>query len=303
MNLDLMPQDRIHRSAAADQVSANLVPLVDFRQFARDMVRHPVFVVLVLLPLLLTVTGALRHEFVSMPANIAIGLYCLRVTIYVLMVIYFFPKLARMLLSRNVPFFYCYLCFFVLASIFGAVMSAIIIADDSLMEQLTRFARQLAFSTIVNVIFVLAIEHLVRAKLGVDPALVPVWRPHRIAPDVAITPAAPIIDNGVISLNAQNQYVAVRMAGGTKLLRMTMKDAVAQLPAQSGLQVHRSWWIANHLPVGLKREGRNYLVVGPDGETYPVSREKVADVRAILRNPSAANQPVKRITPQANAVR
>jgi hypothetical protein len=82
-----------------------------------------------------------------------------------------------------------------------------------------------------------------------------------------------------LCLQMEDNYVRVHTEGGSRLVLMTLSDAIART-AKPGLQVHRSWWVAKDAVEGAVADGRNVRVRLKGGLEAPVARAKVADARA-----------------------
>ena len=94
----------------------------------------------------------------------------------------------------------------------------------------------------------------------------------------------------VIALAAEEHYVRVFTAGRSELVYGRFRDVVAQMPDSAGLQVHRSWWVADAGVVAARRGERRYTLVLSDGTEVPVSDRFTRQVRergllARSRNP------------------
>lgn len=77
----------------------------------------------------------------------------------------------------------------------------------------------------------------------------------------------------IIALQSEDHYVRVHSAGGSELVLMRLRDAIAEMDHVEGEQVHRSWWIARDGVAGLVRAGRTWSVRLTNGELAPVARE------------------------------
>jgi hypothetical protein len=77
----------------------------------------------------------------------------------------------------------------------------------------------------------------------------------------------------IIALQAEDHYLRVHMAGGgSTLILMRLSDAIAELPADTGTQTHRSWWVAKDAVEAVaKADGRATLQLA-GGIEAPVSR-------------------------------
>jgi len=74
------------------------------------------------------------------------------------------------------------------------------------------------------------------------------------------------------AISSEDHYLRVHTSLGEELILMRLADAVRELDAADGLQVHRSWWVAKTGVTDEKRvDGRSLLVL-PNGTEVPVSR-------------------------------
>jgi DNA-binding LytR/AlgR family response regulator len=56
------------------------------------------------------------------------------------------------------------------------------------------------------------------------------------------------------------------------LILLRLSDAIAELEGIEGAQIHRSWWVARHAVVGMKKAGHGITLVLKGGVEAPVSR-------------------------------
>ena len=77
----------------------------------------------------------------------------------------------------------------------------------------------------------------------------------------------------------EDHYLKVLAADHNAMLLMSLSDAIALMPADSGLQVHRSWWVARHAVLRARRDGRNLTLVLRGDRIVPVSRANHAVIR------------------------
>jgi DNA-binding LytR/AlgR family response regulator len=84
----------------------------------------------------------------------------------------------------------------------------------------------------------------------------------------------------VLCLQMEDHYVRVHTAGGSRLVLATLAQAISALKGAPGLQVHRSWWVAEKAVTGVVADGRNLRLQLANGITAPVARSAVAAVRA-----------------------
>lgn len=107
-------------------------------------------------------------------------------------------------------------------------------------------------------------------------------RESRAAPP-AIPPAEGLLGAApaeVLCLSMEDHYVRVHTASGSRLVLATLAQAVAALKGAAGLQVHRSWWVAEKAVARAVADGRNLRLELVNGITAPVARTSVAAVRA-----------------------
>ena len=119
-------------------------------------------------------------------------------------------------------------------------------------------------------------------RMMVPPATPP-WAGPAVAPE---RPREPFtsrlsgrIGRDLLCLQMEDHYVRAHTTGGSELVLMPLKAAVAELDGLEGLQVHRSWWVARHAVTGVVRDGRNLRLRLKTGLEAPVSRASVSALR------------------------
>ncbi len=83
----------------------------------------------------------------------------------------------------------------------------------------------------------------------------------------------------ILTLNAQDHYVEITTSKGRELVLIRLADAIAEMGAAEGLQVHRSWWVARGAIAELARQDGRQILRLNDGRDVPVSRAQAAKVR------------------------
>lgn len=73
-------------------------------------------------------------------------------------------------------------------------------------------------------------------------------------------------------LQMEDHYIRAYTSEGDTLVRMRLKDAVAELDGFGGMQVHRSWWVALSAIESVRKEGRRHMVHTKTGLKVPVSK-------------------------------
>ncbi|MGB7373248.1 LytTR family DNA-binding domain-containing protein [Pontixanthobacter sp.] len=89
----------------------------------------------------------------------------------------------------------------------------------------------------------------------------------------------------IVALSVEDHYIRVHafqhsVPAYSEMLLMKLSDAIALIGRDTGLQTHRSWWVAQPAVFGHTRNGRNITLTLPCGIKAPVSRRNVAKVRA-----------------------
>lgn len=81
------------------------------------------------------------------------------------------------------------------------------------------------------------------------------------------------------AVSAEDHYLRVHTNRGEELILMRLADAVRELGIETGLQTHRSWWVAKSAITDVRRSEGKLVVVLPTGAEVPVSRSYQADVK------------------------
>jgi len=93
--------------------------------------------------------------------------------------------------------------------------------------------------------------------------------------------AAPRLRGGrLLALEAEDHYLRIHTDRGSDLVLMRLRDAVADLAGVPGLQVHRSFWVAEAGVAQVIRRGQAWQIVLAGGLAVPVSRNYGASLRA-----------------------
>ena len=108
--------------------------------------------------------------------------------------------------------------------------------------------------------------------------------PSPLVPGVAASALHQRLEPGfppILALAAEDHYVRVIAEGRSALVLMPLAEAATLMPEGAGVQVHRSWWVAQSAVTGQKRAGRDLQLVLHGGLAAPVSRSRIADLRAL----------------------
>ena len=81
------------------------------------------------------------------------------------------------------------------------------------------------------------------------------------------------------ALSAEDHYVRVHTSKGDDIILMRLSDAILEAGDVEGLQVHRSWWVAQAAIAHIKSKGRNAEITLKNMRKVPVSRNALKLVR------------------------
>lgn len=108
------------------------------------------------------------------------------------------------------------------------------------------------------------------------------WEAHAKRPTPAIpAPPAPSrffqrippnLGRNLLALETEDHYLRIHTDKGSALILLRLKDALEELQAADGRQVHRSWWVARQAILGRARDGERVRLTLSNGLIVPVSR-------------------------------
>jgi hypothetical protein len=86
----------------------------------------------------------------------------------------------------------------------------------------------------------------------------------------------------LISISSELHYLRVVTTVTEVMFLYNLKDAIEELPENSGVQVHRSHWVAREHIKQLTKKNGNSVCILSNGSSLPVSRRKYAEVKVLL---------------------
>jgi hypothetical protein len=90
------------------------------------------------------------------------------------------------------------------------------------------------------------------------------------------------VSGELISISSELHYLRVVTTEAEVMFLYNLKDAIAELPSDSGIQIHRSHWVARaHVKEIVKKNGNSVCLLS-NGTKLPVSRRKFAEVKDLL---------------------
>ncbi len=260
-------------------VLQNLRGLPDFVQTARAYNTHPVTLYAYVLPLAMLFVGLMKPEYpdLAWPAFVGHLFTTAKVAAFWLFSWAFLGHVAFAVMRRGLPFVLAPVGLWLVAVVLSQGASLLLVPDFE--WNTLRLLRQAAITLPATGIAVFACAPMLREGLGVLPELVPIWRPG-VTVEVPLLLKLPQDRRGkVLRIQAANQYVEVVTDKGITLLRMSLREAVALLPATLGWQCHRSLWIRRDEVVNLGYRQGQAQITDRQGAVWPVSRSSVAEIR------------------------
>jgi len=82
----------------------------------------------------------------------------------------------------------------------------------------------------------------------------------------------------LLAIQAQEHYINVHTAEGSELILYRFGDALMELNDTPGMQVHRSYWVAEGSVSSYERKNGQLLLTLSNGQKVPVSRSFIRDV-------------------------
>lgn len=100
-----------------------------------------------------------------------------------------------------------------------------------------------------------------------------------------------LIGRDIVYLMAELHYLRVVTTRGQRLVLYNLRDAIDELPAETGIQTHRSYWASfAHAKRLVKRDGKVFLMMD-DGHEVPVSRRQASRVKKEIAMRKPWHQP------------
>jgi hypothetical protein len=75
----------------------------------------------------------------------------------------------------------------------------------------------------------------------------------------------------IILIKAEDHYLKVLTSKGESLIHYRLSDAIAEMPGDSGIRVHRSYWVARDAITSVEPAGRKLRMMLVNGVEIPVS--------------------------------
>ncbi|HEY5008641.1 MAG TPA: LytTR family DNA-binding domain-containing protein [Caulobacteraceae bacterium] len=144
----------------------------------------------------------------------------------------------------------------------------------------TQYAQTLALSEPLSFAYYFLVERGWKASAKRGWTATPEPAPRPAVDGGFLDRLPPRLGRDLLCLQMEDHYVRAHTARGSDLILTPLKDAIAELGATDGLQVHRSWWVARAAVAEPITSGRNLSLRLSNGLDVPVSRASVAKLRA-----------------------
>lgn len=100
--------------------------------------------------------------------------------------------------------------------------------------------------------------------------------PAAVTPPDFLKRLDPPLAGDLLAVQAQEHYIRIIATDQTPMLLYRFSDALEQLQARPGLQVHRSYWVSLDAIERIERDGTRMSLRLRNGERVPVSRRYMA---------------------------
>ncbi|MGI3898983.1 MAG: LytTR family DNA-binding domain-containing protein [Janthinobacterium lividum] len=140
-------------------------------------------------------------------------------------------------------------------------------------------------SLLLGLILAFARRGLIRGGLApVAASVAEAVADHTVSPEttgqIFLRRYAPCLaGHRLLALEAEDHYLRLHTDGGSVLVLMRLRDAMAELGPSAGWQAHRSFWVASGVPARAERSGHGWTLSLPGGLVVPVSRSRATGLR------------------------
>lgn len=86
----------------------------------------------------------------------------------------------------------------------------------------------------------------------------------------------------LISISSELHYVRVATTDSEVMFLYNLKDALEELPADVGVQIHRSHWVSREHVRDLSRKNGGWECTLSNGKRLPISRRKYSEIKDLL---------------------
>ena len=84
----------------------------------------------------------------------------------------------------------------------------------------------------------------------------------------------------IVALQMEDHYVRIHSSSGSRLVLMSLGQAIEGLDGKQGIRTHRSWWVARSAVKKINGTPRSMTLTLSNGTIAPVARSAVATLRS-----------------------
>ncbi len=249
----------------------------------------PVFLSITVLHILFLLAFSIPERFGALPDLVAYPLVVALHGLYVFILYQWFGHALHWLSLRNIPWSVSLLLFFAVIGVAEWALGALVLPVElGGSRGLWYLSQGPALYLPAVAICLLYYERSARALMADPPEALPYWRPVPRAQNLLVDRLPQSLRAPVLRIEAANQYVLVTTERGAHEFRMPMQEAIALMPEDSGVRIHRSVWLDNGQIGQLTYRNGNPKVVDPQGRIWPASRGQVEAIRRAMAHRSEA---------------
>jgi hypothetical protein len=136
------------------------------------------------------------------------------------------------------------------------------------------------FGPVVAVQLAIAFTLLRKSGVSLPPPLAESRDGSGAFPSALLSRLPSRLGEEIVALEAEDHYLRVHTMVGSDLVLMRLSDAIAAIQPDVGLQVHRSWWVAEDAICEIVRSEQRPHLKLRNGLLVPVGRTYSAAVRS-----------------------
>jgi hypothetical protein len=260
-------------------VQANFRSREDFLHAGRAYMTHPVTLYVYALPLTLLLTGLFKPEFTQpdLPEFVSHFLTFSKVAAYWLFCWLVLGHVLWATMRRGLSFLAVVMGLWVVAVLLSQGLTVLLVAGTE--WSWLRILRQATITLPASLVAVYASAPALRERLGHIPELVPIWWSNVSVQIPLLLKLPPDKRARIRRIHAANQYIEVVTDAGSAMLRLSLRDAVSLMPAETGWLCHRSLWIRKEEVVALSFKRGQPQITDRDGNAYAISRASAPEIR------------------------
>lgn len=221
------------------------------------------------------------YAWLSLPARFA--LLALALLLFLGWSLLFIPRIVRLGLSKGWPIVGLQIALYIPPV---AVMTEVLRIFPAFADQTPpvgqMFAAGMFMTALTCMLGALLFQSTLAPTLSDPITARDLWTFRRPKQDDLQDHLPPEIRAEPIHMQAENQYTRIVTSRGQDLVRMTLSAAEALADPDCGMRIHRSHWVSYAAIDALTSRGGNPRVILTSGADLPVSRQKVAALRAAL---------------------